>query len=576
MRNDDIVLIQRILAGDAIAFEHLVRKYQKQVHTLAWRKVRDFHIAEDITQETFLQVYQKLETLEDPTRFPGWLYVIADRLCIAWLRRNQRQTEPLEDTDISEVETEVYSRYVATEHAKTFDEARRDLVEELLAKLKEGNRTVITLHYLEGMTYSEMSDFLGVSKNTIKSRLRRARQQLRQYEFMVPEALDITIEAEHRSQRHLGGGFGMKLTFERDELLYPLQMLRGVASEQDTSPMPSNVLIRAKGNTVECMVTDMEIGIRRKVEGTVREEGTITVSAEKLGDIVEGWPTEKPIDMATTTDGRVEITCGNDLYKIIELADEEFPQFPSIDEGALAIDGKTLRSVLHKTEFAASTEKARQTCLNGLYFNLFEDRTEVVGCDGKQLAVAYCEPFGLSEDTDGFIVPLKAVKEIGRTFADSSEVRISRVANQILFADARATLTAQLVDAEYPKYEKIIPESPKMHAVVQKEPILHATRQISLVSDPKTFKICLEIDEQQIRVSAETPEIDEAYETLAVESSTGSIRIGFDARLLIEALTHIGTESLVLEFSGELEPVILKPIGEEGHICLIMPMLLKS
>ena len=576
MRNDDIALIQRILAGDAIAFERLVGKYQKQVHTLAWRKVRDFHIAEDITQETFLQVYQKLETLEDPTRFPGWLYVIADRLCIAWFRRNQRHTEPLEDTDISEVETEAYSRYIATEHAKTFAEARRDLVEELLAKLKEGNRTVITLHYLEGMTYSEMSDFLGVSKNTIKSRLRRARQQLKKYEFMVPEALDITIEAEHRSQRHLNGGFGMKLTFERDDLLYPLQMLRGVASEQDTSPMPSNVLIRAKGNTVECMVTDMEIGIRRKVEGTVREEGTITVSAEKLGDIVEGWPTEKPIDMATTTDGRVEITCGNDLYKIIELADEEFPQFPSIDEGALAIDGKTLRSVLHKTEFAASTEKARQTCLNGLYFNLFEDRTEVVGCDGKQLAVAYCEPFGLSEDTDGFIVPLKAVKEIGRTFADSSEVRISRVANQILFADARATLTAQLVDAEYPKYEKIIPESPKMHAVVQKEPILHATRQISLVSDPKTFKICLEIDEQQIRVSAETPEIDEAYETLAVESSTGSIRIGFDARLLIEALTHIGTESLVLEFSGELEPVILKPIGEEGHICLIMPMLLKS
>ena len=444
MRNDDIVLIQRILAGDAIAFERLVGKYQKQVHTLAWRKVRDFHIAEDITQETFLQVYQKLETLEDPTRFPGWLYVIADRLCIAWFRRNQRHTEPLEDTDISEVETEVYSRFVAAEHAKTFADARRDLVEELLAKLKEGNRTVITLHYLEGMTYSEMSDFLGVSKNTIKSRLRRARQQLKKYEFMVPEALDITIEAEHCSQKHLNGGFGMKLTFQKDDLLYPLQMLRGVASEQDTSPMPSNVLIRAKGNTVECMATDMEIGIRRKVEGTVREEGTITVSAEKLGDIVEGWPTEKPIDLATTTDGRVEITCGNDLYKIVELADEEFPQLPSIDEGALAIDGKTLRSVLHKTEFAASTEKARRTFLNGLYFNLFEDRTEVVGCDGKQLAIAYCEPFGLSEDTDGFIVPLKAVKEIGRTFADSSEVRISRVANQILFADARATLTARV------------------------------------------------------------------------------------------------------------------------------------
>ena len=173
-----------------------------------------------------------------------------------------------------------------------------------------------------------------------------------------------------------------------------------------------------------------------------------------MGDIVEGWPTEKPIDLATTTDGRVEITCGNDLYNIVELADAEFPQLPSVEDGALAIDGDTLRSVLHKTEFAASTDKVRRTFLNGLYFNLFEDRTEVVATNGVQLALAHCEPFRLSEDNDGFIVPLKAVKGIERTFADSPEVRISRVANQILFSDERTTLTAQLVDGEYPKYEK--------------------------------------------------------------------------------------------------------------------------
>ena len=576
MKNDDSVLIQRILLGDAIAFEQLVRKYQKQVHTLAWRKIGDFHIAEDITQETFLQVYQKLETLEDPARFPRWLYVIADRLCIAWLRKNQRHTEPLEETDISEIETEAYSRYIATERAITFAKARRDLVEELLAKLKDGNRTVITLHYLEGMTYAEISNFLGVSENTIKSRLRRARQQLRQYEFMVPEALDITIEAEHRSQRHLSGGFGMRLAFERNNLLDSLQVLQGVASGQNALPMLSNILIHAEGSTIECMATDMEIGIRMKVEGTVKEAGTIMVSAQRLGDIIEAWPAEKPIDLATTTGGRIEITSGNDVYKIVKLAEAEFPQLPSVDDGALAIDGETLRSVLHKTEFAAPAEKARQTCLNGLYFNLFEDRTEVVGCDGKQLAIAQCEPFGLSEDNDGFIVPLKAVKEIERTFANSSEVRISRAENQILFADERTTLTTRLVDAEYPKYEKIIPESPKMHAVVQKARILRATRQISAFSDPKCPAVCLEIDEQQIRISPRDSDPDEKHETLAVESSTGSIRIGFDARLLIEALTHIGTESLTMEFSGELEPAIFRPMGEDGHICLIMPMLLKS
>ena len=575
MRNDETALIQRILAGDGIAFEHLVRKYQKQVHTLAWRKIGDFHIAEDITQETFLQVYQKLETLEDPTRFPRWLYVITDRLCIAWLRRNQRQTEPLEDTDISEVETEAYSRHITTEHAKTLTEARRALVEELLAKLKEGNRTVITLHYLEGMTYAEISNVLGISENTVKSRLRRAREHLRQYQFMVPAALDFTLEAEPCSQKLMNGDFRMKLTFQRDELLHPLQMLQGIASGQDTSPMPSNVLIRADGNTVECMATDTEIGIRMKVEGTVKEEGAIAISAQKLGDIVEGWPVEKPIDVATTTDGRVEITCGNDLYKIVELADEELPQLPSVDEGALAIDGETLRSVLYKTEFAASTEKKRRF-LNGLYFNLFDDRTEVVGCDGKQIAIAQCEPFRLSEESDGFIVPLKAVREIERNFANSAEVRISLLKNEILFADEHATLTTRLVDAEYPKYEKVFPESSEMRTVVQKEPMLHAIQRMSPFLDPKCPAVCLEIDEQQIRMSPRGSDPDEKHETLAVESSTGSIRIGFDTRLLIETLTRMETESLVMAFAGELKPMTVTPLGAEGHICLIMPMLLES
>ena len=569
MRNDDIVLIQRILAGDAIAFEHLVRKYQKQVHTLAWRKIRDFHVAEDITQETFLQVYQKLETLEDPTRFPRWLYVIADRLCIAWLRKNQRQIEPLEDANIAEVATEAYSRYVASEHARTLAEARRDLVEELLTKLKEGNRTVITLHYLEGMTYAEISSFLGVSENTIKSRLRRARQQLKKYEFMMQEALDITIEGEHRSQKRMNGDFGMKLTFQRDEFLYSLQVLQSIASRQDTSPIPSNVLIHAEGSTIECMATDMEIGIRMKVEGTVKEEGTIVVSAEKLEDIVKAWPAEKPIDFATTND-RVEITGQEDVYKIIGLPDKEFPQLPSVGEEAFTIDGESLRSVLYKTEFAASTEKKRRF-LNGLYFNLFEDRTEVVATDGIQLALAHCEPLKLSGESDGFIVPLKAVKEIERNFANSPEVRISRVKNEILFADEHATLTAKLVDAEYPKYEKIIPESFKGRAVVPRERFLDAIRRVSPLTNPENPAICLEIDVQQIRISPETSEPDTKHETLAVESSTGSIRIGFDPQLLMDALAHIETESLSLEFSDELDPIFVKPIGEEGHVYLVMP-----
>ena len=246
MKSDDVALIQHILNGDQNAFASLVRKYQQQIHTLAWRKTGDFQIAEDIVQETFLQVYQKLNTLEDPTQFTRWLHQIAHRRCIAWLRKNRIQTEPLEETDISEIEAEAYSQYLAKEHAKTTAEAQRELVEKLLAKLKERDREVITLHYFEEMSSPEIGEFLGVSENTIRSRLRRARQQLKKYEFMIQEALDIRAEQKHRSQKQVQGENSMTRETKNEtqiearlkELQHQIadlqQEIRTIASQSDS------------------------------------------------------------------------------------------------------------------------------------------------------------------------------------------------------------------------------------------------------------------------------------------------------------------------------------------------------
>ena len=189
MKNNDVELIHRVLEGDDSAFSSLVEKYQKQVHALAWRKIGDFHIAEDITQDTFLKAYQKLSTLKNPQRFAGWLYVIATRCCQAWLRKKQIQTESLEEIDSDALEPEAYSRYVSEEETKVTVVAQRKVVKKLLATLPESERTVITLHYFGEMTCESMSEFLGVSANTIKSRLRRARQRLKQEEPMIREAI---------------------------------------------------------------------------------------------------------------------------------------------------------------------------------------------------------------------------------------------------------------------------------------------------------------------------------------------------------------------------------------------------
>ena len=193
MIRNDTELIHRTLEGDDHAFSSLVDKYKKQVHALAWRIVDDYHIAEEITQDAFLKAYTELGTLREPQSFGSWMYVITRRCCLAWQRKKRVQTESLDhlqENDNEQLEAVVYADYIVEEKERTIADAQRTVVKKLLAKLQESDRTVMTLHYLGEMSCSEIGKFLGVSANTIKSRLRRARQRLKREEPMIREALE--------------------------------------------------------------------------------------------------------------------------------------------------------------------------------------------------------------------------------------------------------------------------------------------------------------------------------------------------------------------------------------------------
>ena len=183
-REDDVQLIHAVLSGDDSAFDILVEKYQKSVHALAWRKIGDFHYAEEITQDTFLRAYQKLSTLKNPSQFFGWLYIIADRLCLNWLRKHKpaKQLQSLEDTPMEEVEESAYARYMLERRETDATEHRFEIVKKLLEKLPESEYTVMTLYYLGEMPTKEISKFLDVSVETIRTRLHRARKRLQEEE----------------------------------------------------------------------------------------------------------------------------------------------------------------------------------------------------------------------------------------------------------------------------------------------------------------------------------------------------------------------------------------------------------
>ena len=189
MENSDVTLIEQILNGDQNAFTALVKKYQKQIHAFAWRQLGDFHLAEEITQDTFLKVYQQLWTLRDPNRFGAWLHVIVKNCCLAWLRKTQQPIESLDTMPEAEMESVSYNQYLEKQRDAIANETRHAVVQHLLNKLSENEQTVITLHYLGGMRCEEIGKFLDVPLNTIKSRLHRARKRLREEELMVRKTL---------------------------------------------------------------------------------------------------------------------------------------------------------------------------------------------------------------------------------------------------------------------------------------------------------------------------------------------------------------------------------------------------
>ena len=353
MKNDDAKLIQRVLAGDDNAFSVLVRKYQKQVHALAWRKIGDFHIAEEITQDTFLKAYKRLPTLKKPQRFVSWLYVIAANRCSSWLRKKRLWTQPLEEleeTDNEQQQKATYSGYVIEENERTAVAAQRDIVKKLLAKLQESERTVITLHYFGEMSCTEIGTFLGVSANTIKSRLRRAQLRLKKEEPMIREALDnfqITPNLTENVMREVA-------------------RIKPMSSSNGKPIMPWAIA----ASTIAVVLLMLGIGNHQYL-GRFQKPYNFDATSEMKIELIEA-----PIvlNLVSKTDRRTELGDPDALDK------SRTPERKSNDTSALSAEAQTDETLKDYTQWALPKEAKARLGKGGINAMQFSP-------DGTQLAV---------------------------------------------------------------------------------------------------------------------------------------------------------------------------------------------
>jgi len=367
----------------------------------------------------------------------------------------------------------------------------------------------------------------------------------------------------------------MNLTIAKEHLLVGLQAVQNVAGGRTTLPVLHNVLLQAETGQLRLTATDLDILVTCTVPATVGAPGSTTVPARTLLGLAREL---NGVELEIEADER--FTCslrtGASYYRLRGISPEEFPPRPTFPQGReVEIPREALASMLRKTAYAVSTDESRHV-LNGVCFNLKDDKLTLVATDGRRLALVEHElpiPEGASGE---FILPSKAVNEIGRLLAGTGPLKLRFSENQAAFEFAgeqgtNILLVTKLVDGSYPNYRQVIPTESQHRVAVPREELLHALRRAEYMTSEKANSVKLTFTRNNLAITANSPDVGEARESLAVNYSGNDLSIAFNPRYLIEPLNALDEyEEVFLELNDELSPGVIKVNGP--FLYVVMPM----
>jgi DNA polymerase-3 subunit beta len=365
----------------------------------------------------------------------------------------------------------------------------------------------------------------------------------------------------------------MKLAVTKDALLEGLLRTQNIVSNRPTLPILTNALLEADDDGLWITTTDLEVGVRCRVEARVEKTGATTIPARKLVSIIRELPASEvvlDVDSKNTT----SIRCGASFFKIFGLPKEEFPAFPEFqDPKTLSLRQSELKDGLRKTSYAISNDEARYV-LNGILFSLFDNKLTLVATDGRRLALFDSDlEFPKSDERD-FILPTKAVTELQRLLGDDGDVLISSSANLVSFELNGAKLVSKLVEGNYPNYRQVIPGEAKERITLEREAFYNCVRRVSILSSDKTSSVRLNFTKNVLDITANTPEVGEAKESMSINYKGRDISIAFNPEFLMDPLRNLPNDEIFLELIDEMSPGVIKIATP--FLYVIMPMRVSS
>jgi DNA polymerase-3 subunit beta len=368
----------------------------------------------------------------------------------------------------------------------------------------------------------------------------------------------------------------MNLTISKEQIINGLQAVQNVVSTRTTLPILSNVLLKAEGTRLELTATDLDVTIASGVEASVKTPGATTVPVKRLFGIVKELPNLE-IDLEVDEKNVCAIRSGSSFYKINGLSADEFPPLPQFkEEKKVVLPQETVKGMMKKTSFAISMDESRYV-LNGIFLSLKDHKMTMVATDGRRLALVD-EEVDISPQSQGeFIVPAKAVNELNRLLVDKGEVEIRYAENQASFTlkdekGGSILLITKLIEGNYPNYRQVIPAETKERVGLVREEFLHALRRAEIMTSEKSNSVKLSFGKNKLEITANSPDVGEAKETLAINYKGVEMAIAFNPKYVIDPLNALVNDEVFLELIDELSPGVLKINGP--FLYVVMPMRL--
>jgi DNA polymerase-3 subunit beta len=367
----------------------------------------------------------------------------------------------------------------------------------------------------------------------------------------------------------------VKITLERERLLAQLQTVSRVASTRSAIQALSGVQLLASEYGCELRATDMDVGLRVPLEAEVTRVGTVVLPARLVLDVVRSLPAQSVTLELRSAEQDVEMVSGSATFHIRTLRGEDFPPFPEPDDGStVELPAEAFVSTALKVAGSASRDETRPV-LTGILVSASDRELRMVATDSYRLSVK--ETTLEASLSAGFEVnvPARALQELGRlvTHAEDEQLRVSVRQNQVLFTLGRVVLSSRLIDGQFPNYQQLLPESFEHELRLAGGEFTDVVRRISLLAQ-KNAPLRLAFAQGELTVSAQTPDVGEAQESMPVAFQGEPLEIGFNPDFLRAGLEAIEEGEVVLKLISPLRPGLIESGDESRFRYLIMPIRL--